>query len=420
MGSRGDSKIAALGRKALAGAAAGAILLAVTGLPDAEPFLDGPQQAFSPAERQTIASLSLANLPPLPADPTNRFADDPGAAALGATLFFDQRLSANGKVACATCHKIDRQFQDDLPLGEGLGTANRRTMPLAGAAWKSWFFWDGRKDSLWSQALAPLEKPAEHAGNRTAYAHFMAKNFGPRYARIFGPMPDLSRLPADAGPLGTPAEQAAWGAMSEADQRGVDRIFANMGKAIEAFERALPYPQTRFDRFAAALAAGQAPAPADAFSAEETLGLKLFVGRANCVTCHNGPRFSDGGFHNTGIPVGAGLPPDLGRETGIKEVSADRFNCLGPFSDGNAASCTALATLAGQGTRLTRAYKTPSLRGVAGRPPYMHAGRCQRWRPCSITIPAPRASSGGASEVKPLNLTEEERKALVAFLQTLD
>src|SRR5690242_16794570 len=70
---------------------------------------------FSDAEKATIASLSLAKLPPLPPDPTNRVADVPAAQALGATLFFDHRLSGDGKVACDTCHKIDRQFQDDLP-----------------------------------------------------------------------------------------------------------------------------------------------------------------------------------------------------------------------------------------------------------------------------------------------------------------
>ena len=75
------------------------------------------------------------------------------------------------------------------------------------------------------------------------------------------------------------------------------------------------------------------------------------------------------------MPPVAGLPPDLGRETGVDEVAADRFNCLGPFSDGNPQACTALASLAGRGAELTRAYKTPSLRGVAGRPPYMHAGQ---------------------------------------------
>ncbi len=92
-------------------------------------------ESFTDAEKATIASMSLASLPPLPADPTNKYADDPAAAALGATLFFDQRMSSDGVVSCGTCHLIDRQFQDDLPRGKGIGTTDRRTMPLAGVAW---------------------------------------------------------------------------------------------------------------------------------------------------------------------------------------------------------------------------------------------------------------------------------------------
>src|SRR4051794_23857711 len=93
---------------------------------------------FSDTEKAVIASLSLDKLPPLSPDTTNRVADSPAAAALGATLFFDHRLSRNGEVACATCHKIDRQFQDDLPRAVAPGTNNRRTMPLAGVAWSPW------------------------------------------------------------------------------------------------------------------------------------------------------------------------------------------------------------------------------------------------------------------------------------------
>ena len=67
-------------------------------------------------------------------------------------------------------------------------------MPLAGVAWSPWFFWDGRRDSLWAQAITPLEDPVEHAGNRTAYARFMVENFHDRYERIFGPFPPLDGL----------------------------------------------------------------------------------------------------------------------------------------------------------------------------------------------------------------------------------
>ena len=273
---------------------------------------------FNEQERAVVASLSLSALPPLPPDPTNRYADSPAAAAFGATLFFEQRLSRDGNVSCATCHLIDRQFQDGRPLAVGVARTNRRTMPLAGVARSPWFFWDGRKDSLWSQALGPLEDQREHAGNRTAYAHFIGREFRGRYERIFGPLPDLSGFPENAGPLGTEAERAAWSGMSEEQRAAIDEVFANLGKAIAAFERSIAHEPTRFDRFADAVAAGREPAGEAALSDEEILGLKLFIGKANCVTCHNGPRFTDDHFHNTGIPAVKGLPEDRGRETAVR------------------------------------------------------------------------------------------------------
>ena len=375
---------------------------------------------FSEAEKGVIASLSLASLPPLPPDPTNRVADSPAAAALGATLFFDHRLSRSGEVACATCHKIDRQFQDDLPRAVATGTNNRRTMPLAGVAWSPWFFWDGRRDSLWAQAVTPLEDPVEHAGNRTAFARFMAKDFHERYERIFGPLPPLDGLPDNASPLGTDAEKAAWTAMSEDQRNAVNSVFANIGKAIAAFERSLTPPETRFDRFAKALAAGTQPAETDDLTGEERAGLKLFIGKAQCSRCHNGPRFTDSHFHNTGVPSVPGLPEDLGRATGVAKVAADPFNCLGPYRDGSDAACGELRFMVKDRPELRRAYKTPSLRGVAGRPPYMHAGQIATLDEVIDHDARAPASEDGHSELNPLTLSERERKELIAFLKTLD
>src|SRR5215207_3287829 len=93
-----------------------------------------------------LRELSIAELEPLPADPTNRVADDPAAVALGHKLFFETRLSSNGQVSCASCHKAEREFQDGTPLATGVGTTNRRTMPVAGTAYSPFLFWDGRKD----------------------------------------------------------------------------------------------------------------------------------------------------------------------------------------------------------------------------------------------------------------------------------
>ena len=374
---------------------------------------------FSDAEKKTIASLALNTLPALKPDTTNQYADVPAAAALGSTLFFDVGMSGDGTVSCSTCHKIERQFQDDLPQAVGVGRTNRRTMPLAGVARDPWFFWDGRRDSLWAQALTPLENPLEQAGNRAAFAHYIKKRFGERYERIFGPLPDLSSVPANASPLGTEAEKAAWNAMPAGQAEAVNRVFANIGKAIAAFERSIEPQQTRFDRFAIDLGTGAEPKGDAAFSPEEILGLKLFIGKANCVTCHNGPRFTDNSFHNSGVPSVKDLPPDRGRVDAVAQVLADPFNCLGEFRDGGAAACRELRFMVKDGQQLVRAYKTPSLRGAADRPPYMHAGQFSSLDDVVAHYSKAAPSAEGVSEVHPLELSDRERGALVAFLKTL-
>jgi cytochrome c peroxidase len=385
-----------------------AVILAGCGKPD-----------FSDAEKKTIASLALSRLPPLKPDTTNRFADVPAAAALGSTLFFDLGMSRDGTVSCSTCHKIDRQFQDDLPQAVGVGHTNRRTMPLAGVARDPWFFWDGRRDSLWSQALTPLENPLEQAGNRTAYAHYIKARFGERYERIFGPLPDFSGMPLNASPQGTDAEKAAWDAMSGAQRNAVNGVFANIGKAIAAFERSIEPAPTRFDRFALDLVTGAEPKGGAVFSKEEILGLKLFIGKANCVTCHDGPRFTDNSFHNTGVPPVADLPLDRGRIDAVHQVEADPFNCFGAYRDGDASACGELRFMVKDAPQLVRAYKTPSLRGAATRPPYMHAGQFSSLDEVVAHYAKAAPSVEGTSEVHPLELSDRERAALVAFLKTL-
>ena len=91
---------------------------------------------------------SMAALPELPADPTNRFADDPTAVSLGHHLFFDPRLSGNSNVSCATCHDPARDFTDGRTVAVGMGTSSRNTPTVLNAAHHRWLTWDGRSDSL--------------------------------------------------------------------------------------------------------------------------------------------------------------------------------------------------------------------------------------------------------------------------------
>ena len=111
---------------------------------------------WTPAQVEIMRSLWLGSLPPLPADPGNAVADDSRAAQFGYELFFDARLSVNGEISCAFCHQPERLFTDSLSIAKGVGVAKRHTMSVVGAAYSPWQFWDGRKDSLWSQALGPL------------------------------------------------------------------------------------------------------------------------------------------------------------------------------------------------------------------------------------------------------------------------
>ena len=198
----------------------------------------------------------------------------------------------------------------------------------------------------------------------------------------------------------------------------VDTIFANVGKAIAAFERTIIPGRSRFDRYADALAAGDNGN--DILTSEERLGLKLFIGSANCLNCHNGPLLTDNHFHNTGVPAVDGLPEDLGRASGATKVAADPFNCLGAYSDASAKDCAELKYMQKTGEELVRAYKPGSLRGIAGRPPYMHAGQFANLAEVVDHYNGAPAAPAGHSELVPLDLTDDEKAAIVAFLVTLD
>lgn len=325
-------------------------------------------------EAATLASMRLKEAGPRPVDPTNSYEQRADAAALGRALFNDTRLSRNGQVACANCHSADKQFQDGRQFGQGIGTGKRRTMPVMGAAHSPFFFWDGRKDSAWSQALGPFEDAAEHGANRVRLVRLVQAYYEDRYQAVFGPMPDLGKLPDDASPAGTPAEQAAWAAMPESSRDAVNRVFANMGKSIAAFERNISYGESRFDRYVEATVAGDERGQ-QVLSQQEVRGLRLFLTRGQCVTCHNGPLLTDHAFHNTGIPPINPTSPDRGRADGLRKLLSDEFNCLGRYSDAKPDRCGELQFLATNDPGQLAAFRTPSLRNVAERAPYMHAGQ---------------------------------------------
>lgn len=381
----------------------------------------GRAPRWTAEQRAMLRSLSLSSLEPLAPDRSNRYGDDARAAALGRELFFDTRLSGNGKVSCATCHQPDRDFQDGTPLAHGVGATARRTMPIAGTAHGPWMFWDGRADSQWSQALGPLESAVEHGGTRTLYAHVIAEHYREPYEAVFGELPSVDALPRHAGPVADTAWRRAWTRIAPARQEDITRIYANIGKAIAAYERRIAFAASRFDRYVDAELAGRRHTAADSLSPDEEAGLRIFIGKGSCTNCHNGALLTDQHFHNTGVPASRLVSsPDSGRATGARQAVAGEFSCTSRYSDARPEDCDELRFAVTEGEELVRAYKTPSLRGVANRAPYMHAGRYATLEDVVAHYnAAPRAPSGH-SELRPLRLTPIEQRQLVAFLRTLD
>jgi cytochrome c peroxidase len=378
------------------------------------------QPHWSKDELTTLRGLWIGSLPSLPADPSNKYADDPEAAVFGQKLFFDTRFSSNGEVACATCHLPDKQFQDGTPLAHGVSTTTRRTMTIVGTAYSPWLFWDGRKDSQWAQALGPMESAVEHGGNRTLYAHLVTKYYADEYTALFGPLPNLSNLPLNAGPVADPEAAANWEAMSPQDKEAVTRIYVNMGKSIAAYERHLIPGESRFDKYVESVLKNDYKSANQILTPDETAGLKLFVGEAHCTNCHNGPLFTNNDFHNTGVPSAEGLPEDTGRAKGAQQVQADEFNCLSSYSDAQLDQCSELNFLMIDEHQQERQFKPPSLRNVTARGPFMHAGQFTTLEEVLNHYNTAPEAPAGHSELEPLNLSDIQLAQIIAFLKTLD
>lgn len=384
---------------------------------------------FTEIEREVILA-DLGVLDELPDDPTNRYANGAKTAALGQRFFFEQRFSKNGEIGCVTCHNPERSFADGRSLSLGLGLAQRNTPTVVNAAFASgepgatpWQLWDGRRDSQWAQALGPPEDPREMGASRSKVALLIYDEYRAAYEEVFGQMPALRddegnpAVSADALP-----GSEEWDALDAAVRDDITRVYVNFGKAIAAYERLLVSRRSRFDAFYEELAAGAEDS--DALTQPEKDGLKVFVGKGRCSSCHRGPNFSDWKFHNIGVAqTGKDVPEeDSGRELGIQSVTDDEFNCAGRWSDSQEKDDCAVSQLmvreADRG-----AFKTPGLRNVAETGPYFHTGELETLADVIDFYDAGGAASGfvGTTDenIRQLGLTSAERADLEAFLRAL-
>jgi len=353
---------------------------------------------WTEAEIDVLKSLWLESLPGLPPDPSNSVADNPIAAEFGRQLFFDTRLSANGGISCATCHQAERRFTDGLQKAQAIGTTARHTPSIVGTAYSPWQFWDGRRDSQWAQALAPLEDPNEHATDRATVVGLVAEvaEYRVVYESLFSALPDLP----------------------SSDPVLLNTAFANIGKSIAAFERTLMPTASRFDAYVEAVVDADADRQSELFNDDEIWGLRLFIGEANCTQCHNGPLFTNHEFHNTGVISFPGDVPDTARITGVAEVLMSEFNCRSAYSDDPTHHCAELE-FARTGVDLIGAFKTPSLRNIENTDPFMHKGQLATIRDVLKHYNEAPDAMIGHNEAKPLGLSDRELDQLEAFLATL-
>jgi cytochrome c peroxidase len=333
---------------------------------------------------------------PVLRDPSNRVSGNAAAGALGARLFFDPRLSSDGAIACAACHVPARAWTDGRPRAVGRAPLDRNTPTVLDAGLGRWFGWDGAADSLWSFALKPITDPREMgAGPRQVAGAVRADRTNAcLYESAFGEPP------------------------AAADERAL----VNVAKALAAYVETLRSERTPFDDFRDALARGDREAMAR-YPAAARRGLKTFVGKGRCSVCHFGPAFTNGEFHDVGIPFALGPGRvDAGRHEGIKRLHASPFNLLGRYSDDpTGAAATKTKHVEPQHANFGQ-FKTPSLRNVALTAPYMHDGRIATLRDVVrhySELDLDRVHADGEALLRPLGLSDGESDDLVAFLETL-
>jgi len=283
-----------------------------------------------------------------------------GKVELGKQLFFDKRLSKNDTISCADCHRVKDGWSDPRPNSIGIASfpTERNSQSIINVGYSKFFFWDGRSMSLEEQAVEPITNPHEMG------------------------MDSLDEVVEKISKIAGYAEQ-------------FDLVFddgitsKNIGDSISAFERTLVGGNSPYDRFI--------NGDETALSESAIRGKEVFFKQGHCSACHSGPLFTDNGFHNIGVGLGAD-PGAEDTETGRPDDSG-RFTVTGRKGDRGS-------------------FKTPSLRDIHLTAPYMHDGQI-----ATLEEVVEFYDRGGGKnpqldeEMFPLKLTAEQKSDLVEFLK---
>jgi cytochrome c peroxidase len=401
-------------------------------------------------------------------------------------------------IACVTCHDLKHAGIDSSSVpgnvSLGAGWTDTNTSTIFNDAFFPLILWAGRADSLWMQAAGSIEMSMGSSRLRAAWT--VATYYRADYNAVFtewplpmqGTITDVAPTLETQAPLagqckmtsgcpsgcrqvsdpatgaagcwprfpldGKPGSKAgcqpgdtsepfgdAYDCMDPADQLLATRVVVNFAKAVAAFEYRLISRNSAFDAFANDLRGGLADESA-AISSEAKRGAKLFVGKAGCSDCHNGPLLSDKGFHNVGVAqVGMGVPTladcpkggvcdcetpknclPYGANDGIPKMQANPYRRDKMFSD-DPTDTSRKEWIDMTVDQIPKgSFRTPGLRDVAITAPYMHTGSF-----ATLEEVVAHYNRGGdmqavgdiAAQLQPLYLTDREQSQLVEFLKTL-
>src|SRR5450759_2702214 len=310
---------------------------------------------------KTIQIKAPLRLPPVPIPADNPPTED--TIALGRRLYYDPQLSVDGTISCASCHAPQFAFADEHPVSFGVGkkTGTRHAPTDINSAYNPLQFWDGRAPSLEEQAKGPMANPVEMAHSLDGVVKRLQAD--PKYVALF---------------------RKAWGK----HPINIDLV----AKSIASFERTVIAGDSPFDRF-------YYGHDRKALSAAAQRGLKIFTDpkKADCEVCHTmgetSALFTDNKFHNLGI--GADTRGNLNDAGRFSETKKDEdMGC----------------------------FKTPTLRNLAHRAPFMHDGSFPTVKDAlAHYIGGGNLNDHLDKEIHALDfLTFDERDDLLQFLDALN
>jgi cytochrome c peroxidase len=292
----------------------------------------------------------------------------PTRTRLGRWLFFDKRLSADGSIACASCHRPEHAFSEPTAVSTGIdgrrGTrkapslvnlAARTVLPDIPEDKEQTFFWDGRASSLENQVLVPIADRNEMGLDHQAMVDRLSavKGYAPHFREAFG-------------------------------TDGIDR--ERVAIALSDYVRTRMSGNAPYDRWSYA-------GDGRAMSEDAKRGSEIFFFTGRCASCHAGFNFSDGRFYNLGVGW---------------DAASGRFKDEGRFA-------------VTHNPRDLGAFKTPGLRDVSRHAPYMHDGSLATLRDVvEFYNRGGERNPHQSARIRPLGLGPRDIDALVAFLQSLD